>query len=149
MFISSYSDKITKKSNEIKHAKNPTPKLCFCRRQRCTTASRNPCKQRKSLMRMRSWGKPTSYRPSSLLPSWILRSLFPPKSTANSFLQFDLLLNHGAAGRMVTMRDLSGACLSSVLNSSELYKWRSSFESLEESDKRGDSPISFLNCSMP
>ena len=75
MFISSYSDKITKKSNEIKHAKITTPKLCFCRRQRCTTASRNPCKQRKSLMRMRSWGKPTSCRPSSLLPSWILRSL--------------------------------------------------------------------------
>ena len=75
MFIPSYSDKITKKSNEIKHAKITTPKLCFCRRQRCTTASRNPCKQRKSLMRMRSWGKPTSCRPSSLLPSWILRSL--------------------------------------------------------------------------
>ena len=46
------------------------------------------------------------------------------------------------------MRDLSGACLSSMLDISELYKWRSSRKSLEESDKRGDSPMPFLNCSM-
>ena len=41
---------------------------------------------------------------------------------------------------MVTMRDLSGACLSSMLDSAELYKWRSPSKSLKESDKRGDSP---------
>ena len=42
------------------------------------------------------------------------------------------------------MRDLSGACLSSMLHTSELYKWRSSCKSLEGSDKRGDSLMSFF-----